>query len=477
MTVTSNQQPATSFYVYDAANRLTSIQLPDSSIQGYTWDNRGNLLADGTFTYTYSAAGRMVRAESITATLVYTYNADGLRVAQAQSVASVESVDLFTWDWATGVPELLSDGESLYLIGYDTLGWQTGTDWTFVLPDALGSVRQETDAAGAVTAAREWSPYGEEIGGAQTGLGFTGEWFDASVGLMYLRVRWYDSGMGRFTQLDLLRIEQNLYLYAGANPLNWADPSGLYRALVVQGANPVGLAVRSSPYYMPDKGPMFKTNLLRRIPDGTKVVVNPGYPIQSTDPGSPVKWWYKIFSIDGELVGNFFGPWAASEYLVDPTEQPEPLEPPTPPLPTPSRPPECDEPPLPAGGLVLPIKDPIYYSLFSDAHKAYDITSQSGNRTVYSMGYGTVEQTDVHNDSPTWYYFRVRMNAGYYINYVHIERTDLHIGDYVGPDTVIGIYGAVGNCDPPDFAHLHVQFESPIYQGIDPAPYWPGGAP
>ena len=99
----------------------------------YTWDHRGNLLADGAFTYTYSAAGRMVRAESLAATLVYTYNADGLRVARSQSVSSVQSVDTFTWDWATPVPELLSDGESLYLIGYDTLGWQTGADWTFVL--------------------------------------------------------------------------------------------------------------------------------------------------------------------------------------------------------------------------------------------------------------------------------------------------------------------------------------------------------
>ena len=133
----------------------------------------------------------MVRAESITATLVYTYNADGLRVAQSQSVASVESVDTFTWDWAMGVPELLSDGDSLYLIGYDTLGWQTGTAWTFVLPDALGSVRQETDADGVVTAVREWSPYGEELGGTQAGLGFTGEWYDANVGLTYLRARWY----------------------------------------------------------------------------------------------------------------------------------------------------------------------------------------------------------------------------------------------------------------------------------------------
>jgi len=180
---------AVTTYTYDAANRL-QVTVSPGHLVTYTWDNRGNLLADGTFTYTYSAAGRMVRAESITATLVYTYNADGLRVAQAQSVSSVQSVDTFTWDWATPVPEMLSDGESLYLIGYDTLGWQRGADWTFVLPDALGSVRQETDATGAVTAVREWSPYGEELGGARTGLGFTGEWFDTAVGLQYLRARW-----------------------------------------------------------------------------------------------------------------------------------------------------------------------------------------------------------------------------------------------------------------------------------------------
>ena len=175
----------------------------------------------------------MVQAQNLTATLVYTYNADGLRVAQAQSVSSVQSVDTFTWDWATPVPELLSDGESLYLIGYDTLGWQNGDDWTFVLPDALGSVRQETDAAGAVTAVREWSPYGEELGGAQTGLGFTGEWYDANVGLTYLRARWYDGTMGRFTSQDLWKGDNsrpqslNGWIYVVGNPVNLTDPSGL----------------------------------------------------------------------------------------------------------------------------------------------------------------------------------------------------------------------------------------------------------
>jgi len=69
---------AVHIYAYDAANRLTRA---DGAV--YTWDNRGNLLADGTFTYTYSAAGRMVQAQNLTVTLVYTYNADGLRVADS----------------------------------------------------------------------------------------------------------------------------------------------------------------------------------------------------------------------------------------------------------------------------------------------------------------------------------------------------------------------------------------------------------
>jgi len=65
-------------YTCDAANCL--IKAGDVV---YTWDARGNLVHDGVFTYTYNAAGRMVRAQSVTATLVYTYNHSGLRVAQS----------------------------------------------------------------------------------------------------------------------------------------------------------------------------------------------------------------------------------------------------------------------------------------------------------------------------------------------------------------------------------------------------------
>ncbi len=222
-------------YTYDAANRLTSVNgVP------YTWDARGNLLSDGTFTYTYNAAGRMVRAASISTTLVYTYTADGLRIAQAD--AAYAGAATYVWDWASGVPELLADWRYTYLIGHDTLGWEGArtpmgpVGWTYVLPDALGSVRQQTNAAGAVTTVREWSPYGEELGGAQNGLGYTGEWFDASVGLQYLRARWLDVGTGRFTQRDAV-MQTAMYRYASNNPVNRLDPSGYldWAACIIHG--------------------------------------------------------------------------------------------------------------------------------------------------------------------------------------------------------------------------------------------------
>ena len=181
----------------------------------------------------------MVRAQSITATLVYTYNHSGLRVAQSVDGNPTS----FSWDWATGIPEMLSAGDALYLVGHETLGQYVGSAWTYYLPDALGSVRQAADSVGAVVSAREWSPYGIPLraggevvaaqGAPQAGLGYTGEWFDDSTGMVYLRARWYDVDAGRFLTEDsfpgtiFLPPTQHAYFYAANNPMLWTDPTGL----------------------------------------------------------------------------------------------------------------------------------------------------------------------------------------------------------------------------------------------------------
>ena len=62
----------TTVYTYDIANRLINV-----GGQAYSWDNNGNLLADGVFTYTYDAANRPITIKQGT-TLTYTYNYNGL---------------------------------------------------------------------------------------------------------------------------------------------------------------------------------------------------------------------------------------------------------------------------------------------------------------------------------------------------------------------------------------------------------------
>jgi len=221
-------------YEYDAKQPWLPNALTSADGVTYTWDARGNLLSDGTFTYTHNAAERLARAEGITSTLVYTYSAAGLRVAQSvDGNATSGGATTFAWDWASGLPELLREGDNLYLVGHETLGAWDGATWAYHLPDALGSVRQEVDGAGAVTAAREWTPYGVELGAAQPGLGYTGEYWDAAVGSQYLRARWYDARTGRFTRPDAffgsIRLPSSLhqYVYVRNMPTLLTDPSGL----------------------------------------------------------------------------------------------------------------------------------------------------------------------------------------------------------------------------------------------------------
>jgi len=122
---------------------------------------------------------------------------------------------------------------------------------------ALGSVRQLTDAAGAVTLAKTYDPYGrlrslaQSAGSPSTSLGFTGEVTDpaastAQDALVYLRARYYDPGAGRFTTRDTWPgvpdqpQSLNRYAYGLDNPVLYTDPSGHCPWCVLAGAALLG---------------------------------------------------------------------------------------------------------------------------------------------------------------------------------------------------------------------------------------------
>jgi RHS repeat-associated protein len=74
---------------------------------------------------------------------------------------------------------------------------------------------------------------GEGAGAAQAGLGYTGEWQDASLGMTYLRARWYDAYLNQFVSPDPIVPDFwnpqsiNRYTYAFGNPIRYTDPEGL----------------------------------------------------------------------------------------------------------------------------------------------------------------------------------------------------------------------------------------------------------
>ena len=95
--------------------------------------------------------------------------------------------------------------------------------------DSRGPVTTDNDgldAAGTLTAS------GPTPGGRSptTPFGYAGEYTDPTTGLIYLRARWYDPATGQFLTRDpLLATTMEPYRYAGNDPINFGDPTGLSR--------------------------------------------------------------------------------------------------------------------------------------------------------------------------------------------------------------------------------------------------------
>ncbi len=132
----------------------------------------------------------------------------------------------------------------LYGMGDSPLAGEAGGVWRYLSGrDALNSVRQETDAAGAVLAVRryysprseaEWDdPYGVPlVGDGGQPYGYSGEWWDAETELVYLRARYLRPELGVFLTRDSWPgdVRQpgtlNGYGYGLGNPLRFSDPTG-----------------------------------------------------------------------------------------------------------------------------------------------------------------------------------------------------------------------------------------------------------
>ena len=109
------------------------------------------------------------------------------------------------------------------------------SDYTYYVQNAHGDVVNLTDADGAVTKTYHYDAFGVErnINVADTNaFRYCGEYYDAETGTIYLRARYYDPSIGRFTQRDTVvgeyndPLSLNLYTYCQNNPVLGCDPTG-----------------------------------------------------------------------------------------------------------------------------------------------------------------------------------------------------------------------------------------------------------
>jgi RHS repeat-associated protein len=98
--------------------------------------------------------------------------------------------------------------------------------------DHLGSIRELTDATGAVRAEYDYDPWGRRTklsGDLDADFGFTGD-FEHASGLKLTWFREYNPDLGRWLTRDPLGIRGggvNLYAYVDDSPVDWRDPLGL----------------------------------------------------------------------------------------------------------------------------------------------------------------------------------------------------------------------------------------------------------
>ena len=218
-------------YQYDPRNRLMAYT-KNGATTPFQYDNAGNLLQDDKARYSYDAFNRTVKVETFDGNVqVNRYDAEGLRhemeengrlvrfiFHKGEAVAEQEeNSNVIRLIRSSELIARSSDSESArmyYHYASDEMGSTTH------IVDENGNVknRYAYDAWGRITAKEEAIPnrftyYGQQI--------------DPITQQYYLRARFYNPVLGRFTQEDTYRGDGlNLYAYCRNNPVYYIDFSG-----------------------------------------------------------------------------------------------------------------------------------------------------------------------------------------------------------------------------------------------------------
>ena len=214
-------------YTYNNVNQLTSETKTESGATettSYTYDANGNMLSktspEGTQANTYNNLNQLVSSITAGVTSSYTYNVDGIRTSKTVGTATTD----YILDGGNVVAEAQNgDVTSTYLRGANLLSTSTEDETSYYIFNAHGDVTGLTNGAQNVTKAYDYDAFGVEKDPSATDenpFRYCGEYFDKETGTYYLRARYYDPTIGRFTQQDTHWNTANMIYGDNPNKIN-----------------------------------------------------------------------------------------------------------------------------------------------------------------------------------------------------------------------------------------------------------------
>ncbi|MEY9932580.1 RHS repeat-associated protein [Catenulispora sp. GP43] len=232
---------STSNATFDQRNRLQTVTASDATTT-YSWSPRGTLastsktvtatgatiitadkfdafgqlITDGTATYSYDALGRLQN------------NGNGASGLNQYSQASLEPASDGSWNYAR------APGDSSAPLAATPVSGGSGSALS-LQTNAHGDIIAGTNPkTGALAASRSYNAFGNvtSSSGNLPNLGYQGGYTSPTTGRTYAQSRWYDPTAGIFLSEDSAApaphnaVGTNLYAYAAANPTSAFDPSG-----------------------------------------------------------------------------------------------------------------------------------------------------------------------------------------------------------------------------------------------------------